>query len=323
MTSQIINVAIVLIGIYIALSVVCSWLQEQVAALLKLRSSTLRKGILELVSRDADVFAQLSTHPLIAAASSETRVQFPSYVSARNFTLAFWQSVGPTVDAVADSPLGKAISDPKEALTRTVDAVNDWNPSTDGAKDVKRTAIALLNSAEGNYDRLLDATDTWFNAQMDRVGGWYRRTAQYFLIVIALALAFGAGVDTLDIGRQLYAAPAISEAVAQSVSTAVQQHSRDTDPQAGIASVGQSVENAQALLKLRVVRPGWWIAAPSAAGAPADPTVSERIFGILITAIAVSLGAPFWFDVLKGLVNVRMAGGKPNVATQPGSAPSK
>jgi hypothetical protein len=324
MNSQIINVAIVLIGIYIALAVACSWLQEQIAALFKLRAGTLRKGIKELISRDVDVFKQISEHPLITSASSEGKLQFSSYVDARNFTLAFWQSVGPTVDSMAASPLGQAIADPKVTFTSVIDAVNSWTPTTDSAKGVKLSAIALLNSAEGDYDKLLKATDTWFNAQMDRVSGWYKRTAQYFLIGIAVVVAFVAGVDTIDIGRQLSAAPAISEATAQSISSVAKK------PGAGINDVGKAIKDAQGLQNLQLLRPCWlsprlrapWCSSkPASAGVVPEPEPVESFFGILITAIAVSLGAPFWFDLLKGLVNVRMAGERP-VDTPPPATPS-
>ena len=36
-----------------------------------------------------------------------------------------------------------------------------------------------------------------------------------------------------------------------------------------------------------------------------------KIVGILLTTIAVSLGAPFWFDMLNKLVNLRSTGVKP------------
>jgi hypothetical protein len=36
-----------------------------------------------------------------------------------------------------------------------------------------------------------------------------------------------------------------------------------------------------------------------------------KIFGILITGIAAAQGAPFWFDVLKKLINIRMTGANP------------
>ena len=39
--------------------------------------------------------------------------------------------------------------------------------------------------------------------------------------------------------------------------------------------------------------------------------VVSKLLGFLLTALAVSLGAPFWFDLLKKLVNIRSAGARP------------
>ena len=36
-----------------------------------------------------------------------------------------------------------------------------------------------------------------------------------------------------------------------------------------------------------------------------------KLLGFILTALAVSLGAPFWFDLLKKLVNIRSAGARP------------
>jgi len=36
-----------------------------------------------------------------------------------------------------------------------------------------------------------------------------------------------------------------------------------------------------------------------------------KIGGLLVTAFALSFGAPFWFDLLNRLVNLRAAGKKP------------
>ena len=50
----------------------------------------------------------------------------------------------------------------------------------------------------------------------------------------------------------------------------------------------------------------------------------ERILGWTLTMIAVSLGAPFWFDILNKLVNIRNAGNKPatsDTEPKPGTAP--
>ncbi|OAV45515.1 hypothetical protein [Lewinella sp. 4G2] len=37
----------------------------------------------------------------------------------------------------------------------------------------------------------------------------------------------------------------------------------------------------------------------------------SKLLGFLLTALAISMGAPFWFDLLKKLVNIRSAGNRP------------
>jgi ascorbate-specific PTS system EIIC-type component UlaA len=41
------------------------------------------------------------------------------------------------------------------------------------------------------------------------------------------------------------------------------------------------------------------------------PGVLSKILGLLITAGAAMLGAPFWFDILKKVVNIRGVGVNP------------
>jgi hypothetical protein len=37
----------------------------------------------------------------------------------------------------------------------------------------------------------------------------------------------------------------------------------------------------------------------------------ERLIGWLLTILAISLGAPFWFDILNKIINIRFAGKSP------------
>jgi len=41
-----------------------------------------------------------------------------------------------------------------------------------------------------------------------------------------------------------------------------------------------------------------------------------KVVGLLLTAFAVSQGAPFWFDTLNKLVNVRSTGDPPPTTSQ-------
>ncbi len=298
-------------GIYIALSITCSFLQEQLAAMLQLRPKALAKGLAELVSRDPSVVEFITTHPLIADTPSDgagkPAARFPSYIDPRNFSVAFWQVVGATANPA--SPVAKAVADPREAFTGLLGTINSWSPETTSAKRIRQSAIGLLSAAQGDYDRLMAATDAWFNAKMQRVSGWYKRYAQYIMIGIAFVLAFGSGIDSIDLGRQLFAAPALTQATAQSISAAVDVHKND--PDGGLGNVANIVTSVQAKDQLHFSR---W-----SGGAPFD---LEAFLGILITAIAVSLGSPFWFDVLKGIVNVRMAGDKPDTSAPAAPAPA-
>jgi hypothetical protein len=53
----------------------------------------------------------------------------------------------------------------------------------------------------------------------------------------------------------------------------------------------------------------WWASGPHSL----TDWVS-KLAGLLITTIAVSMGAPFWFELLNKVVNLRTAGKKPDEA---------
>jgi hypothetical protein len=44
-----------------------------------------------------------------------------------------------------------------------------------------------------------------------------------------------------------------------------------------------------------------------------------KVFGILISTVAVALGAPFWFELLNKVVNLRLTGSPPPDSRQPAS----
>jgi hypothetical protein len=47
------------------------------------------------------------------------------------------------------------------------------------------------------------------------------------------------------------------------------------------------------------------------AGALKNPEFWAKLLGLLLTGIAISLGAPFWFDLLNKVVSIRSAGRSP------------
>jgi hypothetical protein len=321
--ASLIDVAIVVVGVFIGLSVLASWVQEQIAAVTKLRGKQLYRGIVSLLANSTQLADAVVKHPLINAAVDKDKDQLnprPSYVEARNFSLSLWQSVHETLGTGAGPAAASATGLPHELLG-AIDARISALPDS----DLKKTLTALINAAGGEYDKLLAATDAWFDSQMDRVAGWYKRTAQWWLVAIGAVIVIAGGVDTIQIAKQAYASPVITKAFADQMQTVVVN---ETKPQAGqpTPAPGATMSDEQrrtqamgvakavndALAKEPTIKVFWSpLSADDAAG------WALKVLGLLITIIAVSLGAPFWFDLLKCIINVRMAGEKPD------SAPAK
>jgi hypothetical protein len=59
-----------------------------------------------------------------------------------------------------------------------------------------------------------------------------------------------------------------------------------------------------------------------ATGGQAAYWLLSKLLGLLVTALAVSLGAPFWFDLLNKVMNIRGTGVKPEEKTLPVTEPA-
>ena len=60
---------------------------------------------------------------------------------------------------------------------------------------------------------------------------------------------------------------------------------------------------------------GWSLTPGDAHAIPGSVTAwLAKLLGLLRTIVGVSLGASFWFDALKGLINLRSSGEKPEAA---------
>lgn len=173
----------------------------------------------------------------------------------------------------------------------------------------RRTLLRLLDDAEGSRDTFRTSVENWFDEQMDRISGWYKRRVQRWIIAYGVALTILFNVDTVAVAQSLWRAPT-ERASAAAVATAA----ADRD----INSVDTSLD---ALRGLEV--PIGWTAPHQHNAVSRDPrhvpaTVPEgllKLLGWLITAGALAFGAPFWFDALGKLTRQRNTGDKPKPTT--------
>src|SRR5262245_21626334 len=327
---QILDIAIGLIFVYLLLSLICTAASELLAGLLARRSRNLFTGIRGLLEDEAvklenpkvpgdpkgkgllDLFY---AHPLIKALHGrrmwgEGRVK-PSYIPSRTFALALLDIIKP-----ANPDKEKSIDDIRDAIK-----------ALPGDSDIRRTLLILLNEAQADLGKLQEGIEVWFNNAMERVSGWYKRRTQVIVFVIATTVTAMANADTIQIAKTLANDAALREAlVAQAQEFAknpppTSQSAGGQSQGAGAAGAAQSqvdiIKENTAKLQNLGLKLSWQD------GPKSRTEWVNKIFGLLLTALAVSMGAPFWFDILSKIISVRASGKPPEEANEAKEASAK
>lgn len=297
--SSMLEVGIGLAFLYLLLASICSAVSETVARIAGLRSSTLRTGIGQLLS-DRD-FTSIGTafygHPLVAALEREAG-KLPSYIPARTFSLALLDLV------IGDAP------DLPTAKARIEAAANAATIPPSLATQLR----VLSRRADNSLDAFYGNVEHWFDSQMDRVSGWYKRKASVIIFLLSVAVTVALNANTLSFASNLITNDSVREAFVAAAGASVSASpAPDASPLSptssatpGAGSVPISVAQAQADLSTTGLGLGWPQKLPS------DLAGWVRaILGLAITAFAVSLGAPFWFDIVSQFVSLRETGLKP------------
>lgn len=170
---------------------------------------------------------------------------------------------------------------------------------------VRGALLTLLDEAKGSYDKFHDSVGEWFDNTMDRVTGWYRSWARILITILATVLVVALNADTIMSAQLLWNNPAARAAlVAIADNVASDTESLDTPEarEAILAALDTSLANIEL--------PIGWKSNPEdpddLRGLPRTPgAILLKLAGFILTIAAVSLGAPFWFDLLKVVLNLR------------------
>ena len=238
-----------------------------------------------------------------------------------------------------ESPRG---DDAFATLRRGVAALSVISP------EVNQTMNALLlnieeyvGERESKLAKARKNVENWFDDSMDRVSGVFKRYSQWLALIIGLILAAALNVDSVDLTLYLWREPAVRQVLAQNAANfELSQQELEANPEEAL----QNFRNQFVGLSLPI---GWGFTRVSTAalsdvncqmfpregqsfGIPvfgsnlcitppnsnSQGNLALKVLGIFLTALAARQGAPFWFDVLKRLVNLRGTG--PNPAEKAG-----
>jgi hypothetical protein len=274
------DVAIGLVFVYFILALICSLTNEGIASFLRWRAKDLERGIKNLLGTDEADFRQ---HPLIAGQFDPKR-GYPSYLSSRTFATALLGL------RYADTQLQGA----ERTIEESIAAIED--------QELKATLTALYNSAQRDAERFRQSVERWYDDAMERVSGWYRRRVQKVLLVLSLLVAFVLNADSLQLARGLWSDPSVRSAL-------VKQADNQTNASPDAKERKKQFDKLPLPLGWHWTRskadpqafPLWW--------RPYD--LASKLIGLLLTAAALTLGAPFWFDTLSKLARLRNTGPPP------------
>jgi hypothetical protein len=296
--SDILEVAIGVVFVFLIISIVCSAIREGLEAILKTRAAYLEHGIRELLGDRGPrgLAGQLYAHPLISGLYSSdyapppTRSSLswffargrnlPSYIPSRNFALA-------VMDLAARGPVG-AQDENRDNVPLDVETLRR-NAGNISSPVLRRVILTALDSAQGDLNSVRETLQDWYDSSMDRVSGWYKRSTQWIIFGIGLFVAVAMNVDTIEITKFLYTNKAARSALVADAQVAA----ADSSFRHGGYAQARAKLTDEAFLPIGLEH----------VRTPGD--VAGHILGWLVTALATTMGAPFWFDLLNKMMVIR------------------
>jgi hypothetical protein len=241
--------------------------------------------------------------------SLKSRRSLPAYISASSFADAL-------IDLLVPNSGGQTTLD---AVSRSLASLQKQLPV---ASPLVQSLQALVANANGSIGQFRTSVEGWYDSHMDRVSGWYKRRVAVITLAVGAILVLLLNINTLTIGRTLYSSSVIGNAVGTvAARTTSCQGQNQQQCLAGLQS--QLSAAAQAGL------PIGWAAVSDCAAANVHCNWLDRrgifnrhggspwqvvliVIGFLVTIIALTPGARFWFDILSKLGSLRSTGPKPS-----------
>ncbi len=168
-----------------------------------------------------------------------------------------------------------------------------------------------IQRAEEGVILLQQEIENSFNNSMERASGVYKRNAKGVAILIGCLIATSANADTFHIVSRLSKDSALRETIINNAGDIIRQNPQYTD--VNLEALKNQTDGILTNISLPI---GWnnvnleqqiaWTPQKQLSF-PIFKGIS-MFFGWIISGVAIAMGAPFWFDLLNKIVNVRNSG---------------
>ena len=314
------DVAIGLFFIYLILSLLVSGIQELIATVLEWRAKQLKEAIQIILgdneandpsAKQAQKIANdLWNHPLIRSLNQRKILRGsvgPSYISSKMFAATLLEIIQTDYDFNASGTIDDIVESIKE------------NKKLDPEIQRRIYSIALIaqrkaSATEMGIKSLEKEIKIWFDQSMERASGVYNRNVKGVTFLIGLVVTLALNADTFYIFKTLNKDAALRSSINQ-VATKIIAENKEP-----------SLDNINSYLDITMPL-GWSTMEQFKKQVnPRDSAktkvwdwvlgIIKLIFGWLLSAGAIAMGAPFWYDLLGKFINVRNAGQVPESTSQ-------
>lgn len=172
----------------------------------------------------------------------------------------------------------------------------------------ERQALAMMQEVRA---QLVGKINGWFDQTMDRVSARFTAHARTVTVIASIAVAFALQLDLVSLVNRLNVDPALRQALVENAVRVAGTTSADSSEQA-IQRLeqltGQSKTELQSLVQIGAVTlPGkdWIQNWGYFCGAGQTCPKKVNLIGVILSALLLSLGAPFWYNALKNIVRLR------------------
>ena len=288
----ILEVAVGLILTWLILSMATSQIQEAIIESLGWRSTFLERRLQEMF-HDPALVAQFYKHPLIESLSARTfwgRKRKPKGIPNPIFARA-------AVDVFLNAgKVGNDIPAGTMSLEVMKQSVVDSFKYLDNSNQVLSRTVKYLvpklnqesTDVENTLVKYRENVETWFDAAMSQATLLYRKHASLIALVLGITLASGFNVDSLVIVNHLWRDPTLRQAIVAQAD--------NINPEESFSVTGLQDQLNELSLPI-----GW--NNETTPQSFADWLL--KFLGIILTGLAASLGAPFWFDILNKLLGLK------------------
>ncbi|MEM9447895.1 MAG: hypothetical protein AAGA75_05105 [Cyanobacteria bacterium P01_E01_bin.6] len=183
-------------------------------------------------------------------------------------------------------------------------------------KSLSHKAQHKAQSLTDGVNYLEDEVSAWFDRAMERSSGVYKRNAKGIAVILGFLIAVAANADTTYIVDRLSKDTVLRETItqaanqiaAQPMTTAAQSEDGEMQTES-IDAIRDAVNDSLETLPLPI---GWnsvilddQLAQSSNWRFP----ILRRLIGWLITGVAISMGASFWYGILNKVFDIKNTGG--------------